>query len=192
VPGAGFPLPATHHCEFPVAVKAGVGISAADRDAGVSVDTIIRVSSCRATERPSRTLRPSLRSPAAAGRALGRSGAVHRANIAFVTTFPPPVEAPQVFDHHGGEVDVHPPAVVGALQTPLFSLVFQGSGCTASHGPTGDRVWVDYFHVHCKVPPPVPRLQQDVGWAASVSGDVHLEIMRNSGLGQDLAQKGTM
>jgi len=62
-------------------VKGGVGGSAADHRAGVSVDTISRASSCWATERMSRTLKPIFGAPTAAGRALGRSGAVHRVKI---------------------------------------------------------------------------------------------------------------
>jgi len=60
----------------------------------------------------------------------------------------------------------------------------------ALQGPPGDWVRVDYRHVHHKVPPPVPSLQQDVCRAASVSGDVHLAVTWNSGLGEDLAEKG--
>jgi len=93
---AGFPLPMTHHCGLPAAVKAGVGGRAAAHHAGVSVDTSIRASSCRATERPSCTLRPCLRAPTAAGRARGRSGAVPRANTAFSTSFPAPCRPPHV------------------------------------------------------------------------------------------------
>jgi len=85
---AGNPLPVTHHCGLPAAVKAGVGGSAPAYHAGASVVTIIRASSLRATERPSCTLRPCRRAPTAAGRTLGRSGAVHRANTAFTTSFP--------------------------------------------------------------------------------------------------------
>jgi len=78
------PLPVTHHCGLPAAVKAGVGGRAAAHHAGVSVDTIIRAFSCRATERLSCTLSPCLRAPTAAGRAPGRSGAVDLANTALL------------------------------------------------------------------------------------------------------------
>jgi len=48
-------MPVTHHCGLPAAVEAGVGGRAVAHNAGVSVDTIIRASSCRATERSSCT-----------------------------------------------------------------------------------------------------------------------------------------
>jgi len=89
-------MPVTHHCGVPAAVKAGVGGRAATHHAGVSVEPIIRASSCRATERPSCMLRPCLRAPTAAGRAPGRKGAVHLAKTAFTTSSlapwnPPPL-----------------------------------------------------------------------------------------------------
>jgi len=64
---------------LPAAVWAGMAGRAAAHHAGVSVDTIIKASSRRATEWPSWTLRPCLRAPTAAGRAPGRMEAVHRA-----------------------------------------------------------------------------------------------------------------
>jgi len=96
VPGAECPLPAAHHYGLPAGVKAGVGERAADHHAGFSVDTILMASSCRATERPSWTLRLCLRVPTASGQALERGGAVHGANIAFATTFSAPWSPPQV------------------------------------------------------------------------------------------------
>jgi len=77
VPGAGFPPSATHHCGLPATVKVGAAGSAAAHHVGVSLATIIRASSCRASERPSCTLRPCLRETTAAGRAPGRREAVH-------------------------------------------------------------------------------------------------------------------
>jgi len=90
VPEAVNTLHVTHHYGLPAAVKAGVDGSAAAHHAGTSVDTIIRASSLRVTERPSCTLRPCRRAPTAAGRALGSSGAVHHSNTAFTTFFPGP------------------------------------------------------------------------------------------------------
>jgi len=49
---------------------------------------------------------------------------------------------------------------------------------------------VDYRKVHCEILSPVPRLQEDVRWVASVSGDFHFAVMWNSGLRKDLAGKG--
>jgi len=49
--GTGFPPCATHHCGLPAVVKMGAAGSAAANHVGVSVATIIRASSCRATER---------------------------------------------------------------------------------------------------------------------------------------------
>jgi len=80
-PGAVPSQPGAHHCGLPAAVKARV----AGRGRAIT-----RASSCRATEQPSCTLRPCLRAPTAAGRALGRREAVHRAKIAFATSFPAP------------------------------------------------------------------------------------------------------
>jgi len=164
--------------------------SAADHHAGISIDTIIRASSFRSTERPICTLRPCRRAETDAGRALGRSGAVHRANIALSTTFPAACRPPPGVEHHGGEVHAHPPTGSGALRTILLPFVFQEGGGTASQRHTGDWVWVEYRQVRREVPPSFPRLQQYVHWAASVSGDVHFAFMRNSGLGKDLAEKG--
>jgi len=45
VPEAGNPLPVTHHCGLPAAVKAGLGGSVAPHHAGAFFDTIIRASS---------------------------------------------------------------------------------------------------------------------------------------------------
>jgi len=60
-------MPATHHCRLPAAVNVEAADRAAAHHAGVSVDTIIKASSYRATERPSWTLKtaswpPPLRS----------------------------------------------------------------------------------------------------------------------------------
>jgi len=52
------PLPATHHCGLVAAVNVGAAGSAAAHHFGISVATIIRASSCRATERLSCTLHP--------------------------------------------------------------------------------------------------------------------------------------
>jgi len=35
----------------------------------------------------------------------------------------------------------------------------------------------------------IPFPQQNVDWAASISGNVHLAVMGNSGLGKDLAER---
>jgi len=96
MPEAVHPLPVTRHCGFPSAVKAGVGGSAAAHHASASVDTITRASSCRATQRPSCTLKPCLWAPTATGRAPGRIEAVHLAKIAFTTSFQAPWRPPQV------------------------------------------------------------------------------------------------
>jgi len=190
VPGAGFPLSSTHHYVLPAAVKAVVGGRAADYQACVSVDTIIRASSCRATERPSCKLRSCLRAPTATGRALGRSRALHRANIAFATTFPAPWRPHTGVEHHGGEVHANPPAGVGALPTNLFPYVFQEGGGAASQGPTGDRILGGLSSGPLQAPASRPTPSAGCPWAASVSGDVHLAVMRNSGLGEDLQKKG--
>jgi len=107
VPRLGFPLPTAHHCGLPASVKTGVGGSAADNNAGISVNTVIRASSCRATERASCTLRPCRRAPPAGGRALGSSGPVHRAGASgeyrLRPELPCHVEAPpQVSNTMGG------------------------------------------------------------------------------------------
>jgi len=93
-PMAGNPRSMARHCGLLAAVKAGVGGSAAAHHAGASLVTITRASNYLATERPSFTLRPFLRAPTAAGRALARSGAVHRVNIAFTTSLPEPWRPP--------------------------------------------------------------------------------------------------
>jgi len=60
----------------------------------------------------------------------------------------------------------------------------------AAQGSAGGRIGVDNGQVHREVPPPVPRLQQDVrSWASAVPGDVHLAGMQDPGLGKDLAEK---
>jgi len=41
-----------------------------------------------------------------------------------------------------------------------------------------------------EVPPPVPCFQQGVCWASASSSDVHLAVLRNAGLGQDMADRG--
>jgi len=79
---------------LPAAVWAGVAGRTADHHAGVSVDTIVRASNCRATERPSWTLRPCLSALTATGRELGRREAVHRAKNAPTTSFPAPWRPP--------------------------------------------------------------------------------------------------
>jgi len=53
-------------------MKAGLVGRSAAHHAGASVETIIRASNCRATERPSWKLRTCLRAPKAARRAPGR------------------------------------------------------------------------------------------------------------------------
>jgi len=49
---------------------------------------------------------------------------------------------------------------------------------------------VDDLQIHREVPSPIPCLEQNVRWATSVSGDIHLPVMWNSGMGKDVAEKG--
>jgi len=48
---------------------------------------------------------------------------------------------------------------------------------------------VDNGQVHHEIPPPVPRPQQDVRRASAISSDVHFAVMRDPGLGKDLAEE---
>jgi len=105
---------------------------------------------------------------------------VHLAKIALATISPAPWIPPPCIEHHGEEVHAHPPTGVGALPTLLLPFVFHEGGSTASQGPTSDWVRVDYQLVNRDVTPPFPHPLQDVRWAATVSGDVHLAVMRNS------------
>jgi len=75
------------------AVWARLAGRAAAHHVGVSVDTIIKASSCQATERPSWKLRPCLRAPTAAGRAPGRRKASRK--HCLHDRLPGPVEAAQ-------------------------------------------------------------------------------------------------
>jgi len=94
---------------------------------------------------------------------------VQRANNALPKTLPVPWRPPPPQGSNTmGEKSAHLPTGIGAHPTPLFPLLFQEGGGAASEDPTGDQVCVDYCQVHCKVPPPFPRLQQDVRWAESV------------------------
>jgi len=122
--------------------------------------------------------------------ALERSGAVQLANIAFPTTFPAPLRPPNVSNTIVETSTPIRPQESALLTTLLLTLVFQEGCGAAPQVPTSDRGWMDYRQVHCEVPPPVPRLQQDVRWAPSISGDVHPAVMQNSRLGKVLAQKG--
>jgi len=190
-PMAGNPRSMARHCGLLAAVKAGVGGSAAAHHAGASLVTITRASNYLATERPSFTLRPFLRAPTAAGRALARSGAVHRVNIAFTTSLPEPWRPPPpCVENHWGDVNPHPAAGIRAFQAFLFPFFLQEVGGAAAQGPDGDWVRLENCQFHREFPSPSPRLRQNVSSAASVSGDVQLAVMRNSGLDKDLAEEG--
>jgi len=117
---------------------------------------------------------------------------VHRANIALAATFPVPWSPPppQVSNTMGEKSTPIRPEGFGAFPTLLLPLVFKEGGGAAPQGSPGDWVRVDNGQVHREVPPPIPCLQQDVRWAASVSGDVHLAVTRDSGLSKDRAEKG--
>jgi len=165
---------------LPAGVKVGAAVSAAAHHVGVSVATIIRASSCRATERPSCTLRPCLRTPTAAGRAP-----VRREDVQL----PGPLQASSGVEHHRGEIHAHPPTRVGALSVPLFPLVLEELGGAATEGPAGGRIRLDNGQIHREVTPPVPCAQQDLRWASSIPGYVHLAVMRDPSLGKDLAEE---
>jgi len=72
----------------------------------------------------------------------------------------------------------------------LLPLVLEERGCSAAQGPSGGRIRVDNGQVKVKVPHLVPGPQKDVRRASAVPGDVHLAVMRDAGLGKDLAEKG--
>jgi len=191
--GLTAPMPAwgAHQGGLPAALWAGVASRAAAHHAAVSVDTIIKASSCRATERPGWALRPCLRAPTAAGWEPCRREAVHRANTAY-DNLPGPVDAAPCVKHHRGLTPcVHPHSATGfgALRDLLFPIVFQEGRCTAPQGPAGGGVRVDYGQVHREIPPPVPRLQQDICRASAIPGYIHFAVMRNRGFGRDLAEE---
>jgi len=48
---------------------------------------------------------------------------------------------------------------------------------------------VDDGQVHREIPPPIQRLQQVVRRASAISSDIHLAVMRDSGLSKDLAEE---
>jgi len=48
---------------------------------------------------------------------------------------------------------------------------------------------VDSGQIQREIPPPIPRSQQDVRRASAISSDIHLAVMRDSGLSKDLAEE---
>jgi len=106
---AGNSPPVTQHCGLPAAVKAGLGRSAA-------------------APMPAPPLSPSL-GPLADG---PPSGAVHRANTAFTTSFPAPWSPPPCVEHHWGEVNPHSPAGIRAFPVFLLPFVLQAGGSAAT------------------------------------------------------------
>jgi len=116
--------------------------------------------------------------PTAAGRAPGRMEAVHRAKTAFTTSFPAPWRPPQVST-----------GFIWALPVLLFPLVPEERGRAAPRGPAGGRIRVDDCQVHREIPPPIPRPQQDISRPSAITSDVHFKVVRDPGLGEDLAEE---
>jgi len=85
-----------------------------------------------------------------------------------------------------------PPSPAGIRAFPAFLLpiVLQEGGSAATQGPAGDWVRVNNSQVQSEIQSPIPCVQQNVSWAASVFGEVHVAVMGTSGLGKDLSAKG--
>jgi len=119
--------------------------------------------------------------------APGRRMAVHRANISFTTSFPSPCRPPQVSNTMGESK--HPSARRGwrfpdLSAPPCYSGMLRRCLAGPSRRLGGGGLWPG--------PPRGPAyhtmLQQDFRRARSVSVDAHLTVMRNSGVGKDLAE----